>query len=218
MSPNKLSKKIWGKYIFLAFGLLIFIYVISWIPWLTLRGTNKITSEITSVEKHDVAIIFGGLHQTGGVLSETNRERLLAGVTLLKADKVDILLVSNTAEAAADMKTFLLSNGVHSDQIEIDTTAIVTEDTCVAERNTHPEGRSVIFVSHGYHLPRIIFTCGRLGVSGIGVPAEKVAAVEHQDLSALTVARIRFTRHQREATLSVLNILGLYGPTLEKEF
>lgn len=206
------------KGVFIAILIVIVVYILSWIPWLVLRGNDKIVSSLQDIEKHDAAIIFGGLHETNEELTETNRERLLAGVTLIKEDKASRLTISNTPEAAEAMKTFLLEHGIIENQLELDTTAIVTEDSCVAERNNHPEGRSVIFVSHGYHLPRLIFSCKRQGVSGIGIAAEKVAPIKRSEVSPLTTVSIRLVRYHREAALTVLNILGIYGPTVEKEF
>ncbi|MFZ2682282.1 MAG: YdcF family protein [Patescibacteria group bacterium] len=202
----------------ITFITVIIIYAAVWIPWLVLRETSDITSSLEDLEKHDVAVIFGGLHESGKDLTETNRERLLAGAALIKEEKVTSLIVSNTSEATKAMKTFLLEQGISENQIELDTTAVVTADSCVAERNAHPEGRSVIFVSHGYHLPRILYSCHRLSVSGVGVPAEEIATIQRQELSQFDTLRIRFGRNQREALLTLLNILGIYGPTLEKEF
>jgi vancomycin permeability regulator SanA len=218
MLKQKLLTGSRGKYILLALGTLIIIYLLSWLPWLVLRGTDKIVHDIESIDKYDVAIIFGGLHEIDGELSETNRERLLAGALLLEGNKVETLVISNTTEAATAMQAFLIQMGVPAENIELDTTAVVTEDTCVAERNNHPEGRAVIFVSHGYHLPRLIFACERLGVSGVGVAAEKIAPIERTEVSPLVTTRIRFVRYQREAILTLLNIFGVYGPTLEEKF
>lgn len=196
----------------------VIVYLATWIPWLILRANPKIVSSIEDIDKHDVAIIFGGLYENGHELTETNRERLLAGATLIKEEIVTRLVVSNTPKAVQAMEAFLLEQGVAESQIELDTTAVVTADSCVAERNTHPESRSVIFVSHGYHLPRILYACHRLGVSGVGVPAEEIVIIDRQELSQFDTLQIRFVRNQREAALTLLNILGVYGPTLEKEF
>lgn len=206
------------KYVSLLLGILVVVYLLSWLPWLVLRGTDKIIDDVDRLDKHDVALIFGGLHKIDSELSETNRERLLAGALLLEEKKVESLIISNTAEAANAMQAFLVQRGVPAENIELDTTAVVTEDSCVCERNSHPNGRSIIFVSHGYHLPRLIFACKRLGVLGVGVAAEKIAAIERTEISPLATTRIRFVRYQREAVLILLNMFGVYGPTLEKEF
>lgn len=114
------------------------------------------------------------------------------------------------------MKTFLLEQGLEEQSIELDPTAVVTEDSCVAEINRHPERRSTLFISHGFHLPRILFGCKKFGVRGIGVPAEHFGRSERIDLPWHQTFSIHYQRYHREALLTWLNIVGLYGPTLSR--
>lgn len=203
------------KLVYFLLGSFLALYILRWIPWLVIAAQADIFTDIHSLEHADAAIIFGGLHYSSGELSETSRERLGAGAALFQAGITDQIVVSNTFEAAEEMKQFLVRIGIPEEHIEMDTTAIVTEDTCVAERQNYPGGRSVIFVSHGYHLPRILFSCKKLGVTGVGIRAEAIARTDRDPLPWYTVLHTRFSRSQREASLTFLQIFGLYGPTIK---
>ena len=77
--------------------------------------------------------------------------------------------------------------------------------------------RSIIFISHGYHLPRIIYACEHIGVSGTGFPAEELALIERSELSWIQIQQIRFQRNSREMQLLLLSVMNIYNPTLAVE-
>ncbi len=148
-------------------------------------------------------------------MSETNTERLLTAKVLLDRGIVKHVRVSNTEAPASAMKDFLVQIGVDSSKIEVDGSAVVTEDTCISERKDHLELRSVIFISHGYHLPRLQYLCDKLGIKGIGFPAERLHTTPRIELPFITTWKIRYERYQREALLTLMKMLGFYQPTLK---
>lgn len=204
--------QVWEKILIASATVLLSLYILSWIPWLVFACRAETAKKFKEIPSVDAALVFGGLHQGEEMLSETNRERLLTAVVLKKKQLIKTIVISNTQQAAFIMKEFLLANSIPAESIEIDTTAIVTEDTCVTEAARHPQRRSVVFVSHGYHLPRILFACRKWNVQGVGIPAEEFGKVERTPLSWHRVAFIRFQRYQREAHLALAGWLGFYSP------
>lgn len=191
----------------------LLIYGLTWVPWLVIRSHAAVVSDVEQLSRADVAIVFGGLHQEGQLMSETNTERLLTTKVLLDRRIVERIRVSNTAASASAMKDFLVQRGVDASKIEVDGSAVVTEDTCVSEQRDHPEVRSVVFISHGYHLPRLEYLCE--GIKGVGFPAERLRTTSRIEVPLAMRWKIRYGRYQREAIFTLMKMVGLYKSTLK---
>jgi vancomycin permeability regulator SanA len=180
-----------------------------WLPWL---GIRVVTSRAVVVPgqlsaPRDTALVLGGLARAGEALSETNRERLAAAERLFAEGLVRSVTVSNDGEAAALLALGAVAEGVPAAAVGRDDQAVTTGDSCRIEAW---KGRSVVLVTHGYHLPRALFMCRR--VAGIvGVAAEEVADTSARTrLGAVATARIRARRLIREAALDWLVVTGTY--------
>lgn len=189
--------------------LLLLGYGLFWAPWLVIAGVyhGKITREPGLVPLSTAALVFGGLVTPLQPLNEINRERLLAARELLWTHRVNSIVVSNTPRAANAMQEFLVDRQVPRSRIEVDGLAVKTPDTCRDELVIHPEKRRVVFVSHAYHLPRILFQCQRYGLAGTGFAADASGDIR-QDLPALETWWIRTRRLHREAWLTWLALAG----------
>lgn len=132
---------------------------------------------VSTAPQRDVGIIFGAGLETPTKVSNFLESRLLAGVELYQSGKVKVLLVSgdnahvNHNEPVV-MRDYLIAHGVPSRVIILDHAGFDTFDTCYRAR--HIFGiRQATLISHGYHLPRAIFTCQSLGIDSIGVKADR---------------------------------------------
>lgn len=145
--------------------------VIYFAPYVWIASTlTRYSVETAPVAER--AIVFGALVRDGRI-SDLHRERLLTGEALLAEGKAQILVVSNTPNAAAAMRGFLLERGVAQGQVEIDDTAETTGDSCRREASLRPGG-SVLLVSQSYHLPRVHLMCSWAGTTGHAVAAAKL--------------------------------------------
>ncbi|HYD74126.1 MAG TPA: YdcF family protein [Candidatus Binatia bacterium] len=169
--------------------------------WIASTLTNYSAETAPVVER---AIVFGALVRDGQI-SDLHRERLLTGEALLARGKVQTLVVSNTPDAAAAMRSFLLERGAAPDQIEIDDTAETTGDSCRREISLNADG-SVLLVSQSYHLPRVHLMCRMAGLTGYAVAAAKL---DNPKLS-LSVVILRAQRYVREAGLTWLVLMRIY--------
>jgi vancomycin permeability regulator SanA len=154
--------------------------------------------------KADAALIFGAIVRDG-TISPLHKERLDAGVALLKLEKVDTLVVSNAAAAAIVMRDYLISQGIPDTNIEMDTQAIRTPDTC-AEEHRKPK-RTVAVISQKFHLPRIALHCKRYDLDTLFVVAD---SPNRPKAALLTLIRVRSRRFVREAIFTWGTLLGAY--------
>jgi len=161
------------------------------------------------IAQADVALVFGALVRDGKI-SPLHEERLTAAIDLLERKKVAGIVVSNTREAALAMAGYLKDHGVRQAVIEIDDQAVKTPDTCVFEVNRRLN-RRVIFVSQGFHIPRLSMLCSWDGLHGQALAAERYRALDAGQLPFWRVAQIRGGRHVREAALLWSALFGLYG-------
>ncbi|MEM7211903.1 MAG: YdcF family protein [Pseudomonadota bacterium] len=168
-------------------------------------------TEILRVEQSapaDAALIFGALVR-GGQISPLHAERLDTAVSLFNAGKVEKLVVSNAARAAAIMAEYLRDRGIPDNAIEIDPNALKTPHTCANEIE-YQERRTVILISQRFHLPRIAYQCRKLGLTGQYVEANQPHDEISSARSPLKVMRIRTTRYLREAVLVWASLIGAY--------
>lgn len=186
--------------------------IIFWIPFFIVRARAHAHTigSITQAPKSEAALIFGAHLTERGDITPLLQERLDTGVMLLRANKVNILVVSNTYDAANAMAAYLESRGVDREYIEIDAQAETTPDTCAYEKQRYPEERSLLFVSQRFHLPRILLQCKQMHVIGIAVPAELAETIDRSQYSLRTIITTRMSRYIREAGLIWLSVLRLY--------
>jgi len=170
---------------------------------------SRIISSIDQMPDSDVAIVFGTLVNDSGVVTPLLKERLEAGKLMLQAGKCERIVVSNTRNAADVMAKYLYAAGVSPALVEVDTQAYKTPDTCLYEKRTHSEDRKIIFISQGFHLPRLLFQCKNACLEGVAFPAEAVNAVDRSD-SFVTKLIVRTERYTREAGLVWLVCLNIY--------
>lgn len=191
--------------------LLVFV-CLYWLPFIciVIGARDQMVKSIDQLPVSDAVIVFGAHITEQNEVTPVLQERLEAGKRVFVEQKAKRVVVSNTAEAANVMANYLERQELSADVIEIDLHAVKTTDTCVFEKQQHPEGRSVIFVSQRFHLYRILYQCKKHGVTGIGFPAESVPSIDRSQYSWFTKATTRSERYIREAGLSWLSVLGLY--------
>ncbi len=128
------------------------------------------------VPAHRVAIVFGAGLRRDGTPTLVLRDRVQTAASLYFAGKVEKLLMSGDNRFVyynepESMRRYALSLGVPDDAIVLDYAGRRTYDTCYRAR--HIFGlKSAILVTQGFHLPRALFLCNRLGVTAVGVPAD----------------------------------------------
>ena len=142
----------------------------------TLYAQSRLFS-VKDVPPERVAIVFGARVLRDGSPTPALKDRVTTAADLYFAGKVEKLLMSGDNRFVhynepQGMKDYALSLGVPAEAIVLDYAGRRTYDTCYRARDIF-EVQDTILVTDDYHLPRAIYICNTLGVSAIGVPAER---------------------------------------------
>lgn len=135
------------------------------------------TYQVAQAPGKAVAIVFGAGLWRDGSPTPVLRDRVATAAELYFSGKVGKLLMSgdnlqdNYNEPGA-MREFALSLGVPDEAIVLDYAGQRTYDTCYRARDIF-HIQDAILVTQKFHLPRAIYTCNRLGISAVGVPADR---------------------------------------------
>ena len=172
------------KLIFRIVRLLLVIVIVALAVFLAPRAYTaaRYGGGILSVDSapgERVAIVFGAGLQRNGSASPVLYDRVATAAALYQAGKVSRLLLSgdnsylNYNEPQA-MMAAALQLGVPESALVMDYAGRSTYDTCYRARAifglTH-----ALLVTQAFHLPRALYLCDALGVSGVGVAADRRA-------------------------------------------
>lgn len=203
-----MKRKIFKKAVIII-AVLIVLY---WFPFIIilLSGRSNVIAKIDQLPSSDAVIIFGTLVNDSRDVSPLLKERLDAGKAILEARRAKKVVVSNTEVAANVMADYLFTEGIDRNLVEIDIQAVKTPDTCAYEKEKYPKSRKLVFVSQGFHLPRLLYQCNQLDVQGIAFPAEALGTIDRSEYSFLTKLQVRTGRYIREAGLTLLAFFNIY--------
>ena len=131
----------------------------------------------STVSPKPVAIVFGAGVWRNGSPTPVLRDRVVAAAELYFAGKTDILLMSGENrnqfhDEPTVMRNYAMGLGVPADAIVVDGDGFRTYDTCFRAHEVFGV-IDAILVTQAYHLPRALYTCNNLGVSAVGIPADR---------------------------------------------
>ncbi len=157
---------------------LLTLFLLSLIPRLiAVQYGRKRTRTQVSVDHTPVAIVFGaGLRRDGGPTAVL-ADRVKTAADLYFSGKVDKLLMSgdnrflNYNEPGA-MKAYALELQVPEEDIVLDYAGRRTYDTCYRAGAIFGVQEAVL-VTQRFHLSRALYTCNQLGVTAVGVSADR---------------------------------------------
>jgi SanA protein len=131
---------------------------------------------LSEVPIRKVAIVFGAGLWRNGSPTPVLEDRVTQAANLYFAGKVEKLLMSgdnrfvsyNEPEA---MRKLALTLGVPNDAIVLDYAGRRSYDTCYRAKAIFRVDEAIL-VTQAFHMPRVIYTCNRLGVNSVGVESE----------------------------------------------
>jgi len=184
------------------------VIVIGFVGWtLTLRYERYIytATDISKLSECPVALVFGAGYWPDGTPSDIMKDRVAAGVELLRAGKVRKLIFSGdnrflNYNEPGKMCEYALSLGCPREAIVLDYAGRRTYDSCYRARDIFGQ-QQVILVTQRYHLPRALYVCEGLGIDAVGYVAdcrEYVHIREYwlREVPALLLAWVdRWVRH-----------------------
>jgi SanA protein len=129
-----------------------------------------------NIPSRRVAIVFGAGLWRNGSATPVLIDRVTTAANLYLSGKVEKLLMSGDNRFVdynepSVMRTLALSLGVPDEAIVLDYAGRRTYDTCYRAKAIF-EVSAAILVTQGFHLPRAIYLCNKLGVDSVGVNAD----------------------------------------------
>lgn len=129
-----------------------------------------------NVPARRVAIVFGAGLWRNGSATPVLIDRVTIAANLYLFGKVEKLLMSGDNRFVdynepAVMRTLALSLGVPDGAIVLDYAGRRTYDTCYRAKAIFDVSEAIL-VTQGFHLPRAIYLCNKLGVDSVGVDAD----------------------------------------------
>lgn len=133
--------------------------------------------DVSIVPKNSIAIVYGAAIYRNGRLSAVLRDRMDTAIQLYESGKVDRILLSGDSRPTGysepvAMYHYAVQRGVPEEALEIDHGGFRTYDTCYRARWVFDVGQATL-VTQGFHLPRALYTCDRLGIDVVGVAADQ---------------------------------------------
>ncbi len=132
-------------------------------------------TDVQNAPNREVAIVFGAGLWYDGSPTPVLRDRIETAAKLYISGKVKKLLMSgdnrfqNYNEPGA-MQAYAIELGIPEEDIVLDYAGQRTYDTCYRAREIF-QISEVLLVTQSFHLPRALYTCNKLGIKAIGVPA-----------------------------------------------
>lgn len=145
----------------------------AWVGW---RYQDRTFTGL-EVPGKPAAIVFGAGYWPNGVLSDALADRMDTAIELYNAGKVNKLLLTGDNRFAnynepARMAEYALARGVPTEDLVLDYAGRRTYDSCYRAKVIFGM-KAAVLVTQGFHLPRALYTCDRLGLNVVGVVADR---------------------------------------------
>jgi vancomycin permeability regulator SanA len=162
------------KLFILVFGLAVAMTIHSNLE--ILPHGSEVVSAVADAPTSTVALVFGGGMKDATTMSEIQEDRVIRGIELYKAGKVEKLMMTGddgarVADEVHPMREYAIVHGVPADDILIDPHGYRTYESCYRARHVYGISQAIA-VSQRFHLPRILYMCNTLGVKTAGVAAD----------------------------------------------
>jgi SanA protein len=131
---------------------------------------------IQEVPARRAAVVFGAGLWRDGSPTPVLRDRVTTAAQLYFEGKVEKILMSGDNRFVdynepGAMQAYALQLGVPHEAIVLDYAGRRTYDTCYRAKAIFGL-QEAILVTQSFHLPRALYTCSRLGLDTVGVPAD----------------------------------------------
>lgn len=137
-------------------------------------GKKQVYEQGGDVVTTSVAIAFGAGIYPNGKPRDMLKDRLITAAELYREGKVKKILVSGDnrfveySEPDVMYAYLVKEEGIPAEDVIRDYAGRSTYETCIRAREIWNVRRALL-ISQGYHLPRAIFICERLGIESSGL-------------------------------------------------
>jgi SanA protein len=144
--------------------------------WITFSVQDRICSDINQLPKYHMAIVLGNQALPGEIPSPKLASRCDKVIELYKAGKVVQILMTGDGRASSNnepetMRNYVVSKGVPKTAVLCDPLGMRTYDSVYRTRYLYGQ-RSIIVVTHSYHVPRTLFLAKAVGLDAYGISSD----------------------------------------------
>jgi len=134
-----------------------------------------------------VALVLGAGVQPDGTPTPFLQQRLDMARDLYATGRVRAVLVTGDHgrerhDEPGAMQAYLVRAGVPAKDITQDHAGFSTYDSCFRAKAVFGV-REAVVVTQGYHLPRAVFTCRRLGIDAVGLGGSELSEYPNETIS-----------------------------------
>jgi vancomycin permeability regulator SanA len=175
---------LWKRIIKLMMKFVMIVLVLGILSLTLPRIVTGLYSRSRTYSEKDVplkraVIVFGAGLWRDGSPTPVLRDRVLTGVNLYLAGKVEKILMSGDNRMVEynepfAMRDLALSLGVPENDIVLDYAGRRTYDTCYRAKEIFGLTEAIL-VTQSFHITRALYTCNQLGIDAVGVSAKNQA-------------------------------------------
>lgn len=184
-----------GKIIFILLLLILTAGAVGADQYVRIKGSKYIV-RLQDFTGAQAAIVLGAYVFTDGELCEMLADRIDTAVELYKDNKVKKIIMTGDHgrkdyDEVNNMRIYAEKMGVPTEDIFMDHAGFSTYDSMYRAKEIFQVDTAVI-VTQAYHLPRAVYTARSLGLTAVGMEADKhiYAGAEYYSLRE-TPARIK---------------------------
>ncbi|MCC7522287.1 YdcF family protein [Candidatus Uhrbacteria bacterium] len=162
---------------FIGSGLLAVTFVSGVILYVQTKEIGFIKPDAVSIEEAPYAIVLGASVTESGNASDALMDRILTGVELYRAGKVDKILMTGDDGAfhideVRVMARIATELGVPATDLVVDGHGYRTYESCKRAKEVFQIDRAVI-VTQRFHLARALYLCRSFGIEIQGLAADR---------------------------------------------
>ena len=144
--------------------------------------------QVEEIEPAPIAIVLGASVRKDGTPSDALYDRVITGVELYHADKVDRLIVTGDdgrfhVDEVAVMKQLAIDEGVPAEDVQIDDHGYRTYESCKRAVEVF-DVREAVVVTQRFHLARALYLCDAFDMEVQGLVADRT---KYQDIAQFWV-------------------------------
>lgn len=161
----------------LASGFLTVAFVSSVILYVQTKEIGFIKPDAISIEEAPYAIVLGASVTESGNASDALMDRILTGVELYRAGKVDKILMTGDdggfhIDEVRVMARIAAEQGVPATDLIVDGQGYRTYESCKRAKEVLKIDRAVV-VTQRFHLARALYLCRSFGIDIQGLAADR---------------------------------------------
>jgi len=162
--------------IIIALAAVAALVIVGVIALVRLEYRGKIYEQIQHIPDASVVVVLGASVKRDQTPSQALEDRLQVGADIWQADKAEKIILSGddgrwAQPEIAAMVGYMYEQGIPDEDLIADGNNARTYDSCYRLKNEIDQDK-VVLVTQGFHLPRALYLCNKLGLDAWGITSD----------------------------------------------